>query len=400
MRAESSALSSERAEILPRIATLDGLRGIAILLVLFHNLAVLDRPSSALAAVLDTLLDRGWIGVQLFFVLSGFLITSILLRTKTAPNYFQVFYARRVLRIFPLYYLTLIVFLWLLPLCSSAIRSIDASSAGHQVWLWLFLSNWADPRAPSSNLFPHFWSLAVEEQFYLVWPLLVLLLSPRRLLRVCIALSLAALVIRSVMLWTGSSHEATYMYTVCRMDALAVGAGIAAATCQGQLSRFSFARVITALAVLLIIGAAATKGFPRTTVVGQTFGYSVLAACCGLLLYAALIAKTGSAAAKLLESRFLTTFGKYSYGIYVVHVPMHQLLGRPLLGGIVASPVQSLLISTCYTVVMTAAVLVAAMIVYHTIELPCLRLKRFFKPGYRQKIATNTAIINKPSPAE
>jgi peptidoglycan/LPS O-acetylase OafA/YrhL len=381
MRTDSSARSSERAEILPRIATLDGLRGIAILLVLFHNLDVMDRPSSALGAALDTLLDRGWIGVQLFFVLSGFLITSILLRTKTAPNYFQVFYARRVLRIFPLYYLTLIVVLWLLPLCSSAVRSMAAPAEGHEMWLWLFVSNWADPHALSSNLFPHFWSLAVEEQFYLVWPLLVLLLRPRQLLWVCIALSFAALAIRSAMLWTGSSHEATYMYTVCRMDALAVGAGIAAATCQGLPSRFSFARVTMAFAVLLIIGAAVTKGFPRTTPVGQTLGYSVLAACCGLLLYGALIVKTGSAAAKLFESRFLRTFGKYSYGIYVVHVPMHLLLGHPLLGGIVASPVQSVLISTCYTVVMSAAVLVAAMIVYHTIELPFLRLKRFFKPG-------------------
>src|SRR5262245_39580963 len=152
----------------PHIPALDGLRGIAILLVIPHNADVFSNSAAWLwpAALLA---HAGWIGVQLFFVLSGFLITRNLLDSRAADNYFQSFYWRRVLRIFPLYYLTLIAGLVIAPRLfqfpSGALASLQ-----NQAWLWTFLSNWTQPLGLEVSGFSHFWSLAIEEQFYLVWP--------------------------------------------------------------------------------------------------------------------------------------------------------------------------------------------------------------------------------------
>src|SRR4030095_11127987 len=144
---------------------LDGLRGFAILGVLLqHNFSFLPIPK------------YGWVGVDLFFVLSGFLITEILLKTKEHKNYLPNFYIRRILRIFPLYYGSLILFFALGPLVSQFKDQYSYYSA-NQGMLWAYLQNWlyiAKPRLDDHTVFSHFWSLSVEEQFYLVWPLLVL----------------------------------------------------------------------------------------------------------------------------------------------------------------------------------------------------------------------------------
>ena len=148
------------------IPALDGLRAIAILLVIPHNVYIFETTRGWLAPF-AWISNAGWIGVQLFFVLSGFLITRNLLSSRGAPNYYSAFFGRRILRIFPLYYLVLTFFLLVLPEVvnlSAAIRS----SYANQPWLWLFLSNWAQPFGKEVYWFPHFWSLAVEEQFYLL----------------------------------------------------------------------------------------------------------------------------------------------------------------------------------------------------------------------------------------
>jgi peptidoglycan/LPS O-acetylase OafA/YrhL len=160
---------------------LDGVRGIAILLVLVYHLTLYGGMAPN-----GPFLDRLWrtwtlplgLGVDLFFVLSGFLITGILLDTKDGPDYFRNFYARRFLRIFPLYYATLAATFLLIP----AVR-LDA------VWYWTYLINYrfADVGWPRVAYLGHFWTLAVEEQFYLVWPALVFFVPRRVLPWLCVA---------------------------------------------------------------------------------------------------------------------------------------------------------------------------------------------------------------------
>ena len=148
---------------------LDVLRGIAILLVFFyHNFSFLQ------------VFEFGWIGVDLFFVLSGFLITDILLSSQGGRNFFRNFYARRFLRIFPLYYITLIAFFLLAPyVFSQQNADVVTYYNTNQLWFWSHLQNWlfVNKGMSSSPMLSHFWSLAVEEQFYLFWPLIIFILK-------------------------------------------------------------------------------------------------------------------------------------------------------------------------------------------------------------------------------
>src|SRR5258707_7301954 len=167
-----------------RIPALYGLRGIAVLFVfVFHSIGPLITPMGFIAYM-------GWLGVDLFFVLSGFLITSILLRARDAENYYKVFYARRALRILPLYYLALTL---------SLLTTHDHYTFRAQIWFWLNLSNLATAFNPM--LIPwlsHYWSLAVEEQFYLIWPAVVRRASPAALFNLCIVVIVSLLVIPNI----------------------------------------------------------------------------------------------------------------------------------------------------------------------------------------------------------
>jgi peptidoglycan/LPS O-acetylase OafA/YrhL len=170
-------------------------------------------------------------GVDLFFVLSGFLITGILWDAKHTVGYFRNFYARRVLRIFPAYYFVLLVFFVVLN--SLAIPGADAylaDSVGDQVWHWTYLSNfriawrgdWYHHHMPNV-----FWSLAIEEQFYLVWPVIVLACSRRVLMRACVVLFAVALGMRIALAYGEVSWVTSFVLTPTRMDGLVVGAFLA-----------------------------------------------------------------------------------------------------------------------------------------------------------------------------
>src|SRR5438045_445958 len=136
---ELSAVAPASYGALPRhMPTLDGVRGLAILIVVMHNLSLLTEPHGLAAQLLASWLDRGWVGVQLFFVLSGFLITGILLDTRKADNYYRAFLGRRLLRIFPLYYAVLFGAFVVTPLVAHPIDGHE-----HQIWLWTYLGNWA-----------------------------------------------------------------------------------------------------------------------------------------------------------------------------------------------------------------------------------------------------------------
>src|SRR6185295_3788466 len=168
---------------------LDGLRGLAIVLVLLVHFVGDDTPHGTLERWATRLANYGTWGVDLFFVLSGFLITGILYDSKTKAHYFRNFYVRRTLRIFPLYYGVLFALFVLLPVVPLAYPSGLSESLGHQAWLWSYASNLYVSLKGTWAALPyvsHFWSLAVEEHFYLVWPIVVLAFAKRTLLAICV----------------------------------------------------------------------------------------------------------------------------------------------------------------------------------------------------------------------
>ncbi len=365
------------------VPALDGLRGIAILLVLVHAFDVIV-PGGTLAAVVDMFLNIGWIGVQLFFVLSGFLITGILLDTSGSPGYYRNFMARRILRIFPLYYGVLIAAFVVLPL----IVTVPPSHGEHQLWLWLYVENFTAPFGGSEALFPHFWTLCVEEQFYLLWPLLVWLGGRRGVLAIGAILVAMAVVAR---IWVRHRYpgevgaHAAYVFTFCRMDALVIGAMTAAllrdTRVQEWLQWRSGIRMEIGAAVVLI-GGCVIGQFQRTGASMQWFGYTIIALGFAGMIVATL--QSSSFSSRLLAWRPLRSVGTYSYGMYVFHAPLHLLIGLPLLGRLTWSP--GILTNLIYTLLMIALTYALGALSYHLYERRFLVLKSRFSRQVEAKL--------------
>jgi len=326
----SAALAAGRASAPARtdaagrtpIPELDGVRGLAILLVmLFHFQGA--RPHLIPKALTYPMI-LGWSGVDLFFVLSGFLITGILVETRDAENYFSSFYARRVLRILPLYLLAVFLcFRVAAPLLRRAGVELDPGGA-LEPWYWLHASNWRSAFGWDVRPLSHFWSLSIEEQFYLVWPMLVLWIPPPRLGAACALLAAAACGLRCFAAFRGAPPEALHRLTIFRLDALALGGLVAcvvrspgALTWVRRRFRWIASGSVAALAVLVWLGRAATS-LPMAS-----FGYTVFAVVYAALIFAA-FDRAGSSTllAGALRRPWLRSFGRYSYAMYVFHYPI------------------------------------------------------------------------------
>lgn len=384
-----------------RVTALDGLRGLAILFVVqYHVLSpapklMLDGAPNDIDATIIRAARSGWAGVDLFFVLSGFLITGILLRAKEGPHYFRNFYARRFLRIFPVYYAFIAVSVLLLP----AVRSVDGTqfvrlvqvAQGDQWWYWTYLQDipmgmpWIREWRPMPGTY--LWSLAVEEQFYVVWPAVVLLCSRRVLTAVCVATFVAAFAFR-VWAVTADGHwsvwYATYFLPWARMDALAAGAFIASLAAGGSLPSWRFVVGVGAIAA----AAAITLGLAQGALVPEddwtrTIGFSLLAACFACAVATASRVPVGSPVHRWLSWPPLVAFGAYSYALYLFHWLIYAELaeaifdagGLPTVAGsylpaMAALDAATLLISFC-----------AAWLSWHLFESRVLKLKRYFPYG-------------------
>jgi peptidoglycan/LPS O-acetylase OafA/YrhL len=291
---------------------LDSLRGLAILSVLFfHGMApVQNAELSGFGKFIFFLSQYGWVGVNLFFVLSGFLITEILTNSRVRHDYYWRFYIRRALRILPALYALLIVLLlgrwinWQFLLLST-----------------VFLANSA-PLLGVPLLYGPLWSLAVEEHFYLLWPALVRKVSPRRLMLVLAAIFLLTPLFRE-MGFTLARHpqNSVSLYTWSNLDGLALGALLAICLRQPWFRRQQLGQ--TALPVLLA-GAAAfalVSKYPRVEPALVASACNVASA--GLLSCALLLGT--SRWSFLVDIPFLKFLGFISYGLYLVHLLGYRL---------------------------------------------------------------------------
>lgn len=362
---------------MPHIPALDGVRGIAILLVLFaHLLHSNDAPtSSALINLILKLRNMGWVGVDIFFVLSGFLITGILFDSLSNRHYFRNFYMRRILRIFPLYYgVLLIVFFAFRP---------DWHS-GRQFYLLLFyLQNtplwWHGAQLGSvRDATAHLWSLAVEEQFYFVWPFVVFWVRERRrLLWMAFGLACLAPVTRMLMLAHGATLRATYMMTICRCDSLLAGGWLALAIRGPRRSAVLRAALpafwVSALLCLAIGLRSGNFDWEANRTVNM-IGYTVLAIC-GTSLIALVLRE--EVTASLFSWSVLRWFGKYSYGIYIIHMMVGAVYSTFLIDHVHSK----ILLHAAIPIANLMVTLPLAWMSFHFYEKPILRLKRYFGPA-------------------
>ena len=314
---------------LPRhMKALDGLRGIAILLVFSLHFFPWRPSHSLLAKVLNGTLGLGWSGVDLFFVLSGFLITGILFDTKRDAHYFKNFYARRTLRIFPLYYGVLLLFTIILPIAGARLGSAPEGSTW---WWWVYLSNFRYAFRPNlaGGWIEFYWSLAVEEHFYLVWPAVIYLCNRRGAIVVSLICIVLASISRGLFIHAGN-NLAPYVLTPCRMDSLAGGALIALlARGPGGIARLvPIAKRIGKVSAPLALIVAFWRHSIAWDPIMQMLGFPLITCSYACLIAIAARPKSSSLLGRGLENPVLRSLGQYSYGMYVFHAAIASLFDR------------------------------------------------------------------------
>jgi peptidoglycan/LPS O-acetylase OafA/YrhL len=408
-----------------KLRSLDGLRAIAVILVFFHHMKDHIPVLNWATFYFQSYVWQGWIGVDLFFVLSGFLITGILMDTREATNYFSGFYARRVLRIFPLYYVVLIGVIAASQVLTHMHGPQAAAVAGlvplpQDRWVYFcYLTNWIGLWKQQwvsgfSSILAHFWSLGVEEQFYFFWPLVVWLVRPRAIPWIAGIVAVLSAVIR----FAWAAHIGIQMLvppisieiaiaTICRLDALFIGAlcaylfrtpsamqrvkkwlpWIAISGVGSFFAVFSVLLLFPERARLLLYGPAPVAGHSLEDAIRLFLlygGYTALAAGFGaLVLLAADTEEKSTLMQKILQSRALAPIGKYSYGIYVFHVPILGLASIYLFPRLTAHSAEEFVITQCaYIVVLAAASFFTAAISYELFEKRILAHKRYFEPKY------------------
>jgi peptidoglycan/LPS O-acetylase OafA/YrhL len=402
--------SAQRNPAPRHIPALDGLRGVAILLVVTYHAARILPYVGPREEVLQRVLDTGWIGVDLFFVLSGFLITGILLDTKGSAAYFRTFYARRMLRIVPLYFVFLLCIAaaaWIAYALGFGQEQAD-QSLRVQPWYWTYMVNVLIARegwAASGRHTAHLWSLSIEEQFYLAWPVIVFAISRRALIRTAIGVAVGALALRVALVAMHAPWAAVYVLLPTRVDTLAIGALLAVLAREPNAwSRVRAWALPAAVAAALVCAALFRReGLARSGEFTQTIGYSALAVFSGAALVSAIAAPAGSAQSWIWNHQLLRFFGRYSYGLYVWH-PMVIALFRervlpaerlPLVYG------SHLPANLLFTVLAILASVAAALVSWRAVEQPFLATKRLVP--YRQTRAagfsTAPAVVNRRSMA-
>jgi peptidoglycan/LPS O-acetylase OafA/YrhL len=366
----------------PHILALDGLRGVAILLVLLHHFRFVFNSPFTLERRTLRLFDGGWSGVNIFFVLSGFLITGILLESKPYTGYLGNFYARRFLRIFPLYYAYLFLVLLIVRAWWMNRLHTDPWHSLNPMWYFLYVENWKTPHMFGDQFLGHLWSLAIEEQFYLVWPLVVLFVNRAALGVICVAGFFIGLISRLML--AGISVESSFLantLTVSSFDALCAGALVALLKRNVTLSErarpWIVACAILSAAVFIFCfksgGTLFLYSFPM-----QTWGVSALSILAACVVYWIACGRN-SLLNHILSFSALRSIGRVSYGMYVLH-PVVVAFVAPRIhfmqqGG---SPLLQYFAKMAFIIILSVATYACATASWILVERPFLALKTRF----------------------
>jgi peptidoglycan/LPS O-acetylase OafA/YrhL len=353
-----------------RFPELDAIRGLAVLLVLIHNTDIYPQLH------LGWIVDNGWMGVDLFFVLSGFLITGILLDTKQSKRYFLNFYMRRCFRIWPLYYSTLIFLFIIIPLLFPSQAHSIFDSRSSPWWAYpLFLQNYLVP-VPTAATGPLgvTWSLGVEEQFYLVWPIVVRHCNEDQLRKIAIVAMCVSPILRLFL-----SHAGVQIYSnpICRLDGLMAGAFLALLV---RSDRFAPSRFVGLAWGMLALSLTAALLLDKAQARWAVFSFVAVASLS--LVFLALFSKQVYLQ-MILRSRILIFTGTISYGIYMLEKLPADLVKARLGSG--SAP--------WMFPITAAATFLLATISWYCLESPFLRLNRFFRDSSGRRVRLSSGAL-------
>ncbi len=323
-----------------RISAIDGLRALAISLVFLYHLGPKYLPG-------------GFVGVDVFFAISGFLITSLLARefSQTGKISLKQFYARRILRIWPA--LTVLLIVAAIASLYFPISDLDLALAALSGMNWARAFEW-----PTRGYLGHTWSLSIEEQFYLIWPLLILVLlriGKLRLVTIFATVSIVACLIWRVYLSHFASTDRLYNGSDTRADAILFGCLIAAISLEKirtVASKLWFIPFLFLVAIALAV--------PQTSLWLEQFGLTLIGIAASWLIIAA--TNQEHIAAKLLSLPAVVYVGRISYSLYLWHYPINRALIDIGLVPFIRAPAA------------TALSVAAAIVSYHVVELPFLRI--------------------------
>ena len=386
-----SSMEAGASRKLTYMPELDGMRAIAIgAVMLYHfwdyrgsnlvghwDYSVSNVVGQAVSVVAST----GWAGVDVFFAISGFLITGILLDAKDRSGYFRRFFIRRSLRIFPLYYAvtTLILVAGLLikyldlPVSSPSLNSLD------RLWVnYLYLVDFAVAFGDSNSVpLAIAWSLAIEEQFYLVYPFIVLYTSRRTLMRVLLASLVLAPALRILFfLWT-DNYSTAYSLPFCRMDNLAVG-GVALLILRHG-SELTRERVIRATPWIWAVTVIFLFSWTRKDLPYVMIGYSLVA----MATAATIVCLQRSRwlwLLSLLRRPSMIYIGRISYGLYLLHLFVRLAVDQGPLKALIAGAGIDLGATVLRLGLLFIGAIAAATVSWYAFEKPILKLKDRFAP--------------------
>jgi peptidoglycan/LPS O-acetylase OafA/YrhL len=327
----------------PRFPELDGVRGLAMASVLIWHYAAFQTSPGTTAAYVQRLFSLTWAGVDLFFVLSGFLVGGILLDNRDAPHLLKTFYVRRTCRLAPLFYVILALF-------AATLMSgvLDPRGSAWAAWLvadpmplWAYATQtqnvlMVDRQSHGANWLAVTWSLAVEVQFFAFVPWLIRLVPPGSIVRALLAIIIGAVLFRSFVHFVfPQSGFAGFLLMPGRLDALCLGVLGAVAVrrldlrtrLERSLPQLRAAAVCLAAATLLLI--ATGEGIATATM--NVWGHSVIALLGLAIILLAVISEHGRTR-RCLRLRWLVWLGTVSYGVFLLHQPMSGLLHGMLRG--------------------------------------------------------------------
>jgi peptidoglycan/LPS O-acetylase OafA/YrhL len=326
--------SDETRGVNSRISDLDGLRGVAVLIVIaLHVFKRADYfTENPILTSITGLTTVGWVGVDIFFTLSGFLITSILLQARNEANYFKNFYMRRALRIVPLY---LVLILFVLFLAPKVEPEFTSQLSILLPVLLLYQQNWIVPLADLylTDYLGVTWSLAIEEQFYLLWPFLVYYLNTRQLIKFsiwAIVISFAARV-AGVIFFADIVSVSNFFYynSFTRFEQIIIGALLALlftfAGMKERVRRFSGPAFVVFFSIFVVLCLLSLPGLPnpgRASIPLTVAGYTIVGLFSAALIGIFITHPASSLVRRFFQNPILVAMGKYSYSMYLFHVPV------------------------------------------------------------------------------
>ena len=361
-----------------RLSQLDGMRGLAVAAVVLHhlsNILNLDLSNRVNIAVLD-FFHLGWLGVDIFFVLSGFLITGIILKERQQPCFWRNFYLRRAYRILPIFTVVFAVTIFAVHYFSPQTRI----TSGYVLAVIFFLANWTVFSPHHLPILQHLWSLAVEEQFYFLWPQVAKRWTKPAVLRLAVFMALMSECLRLVFAMQHRGSGYVLRMTPTRLDGISVGAALAVSLTMPATRQFLFRwwrSIAISAAIAFLVACTIMHGrLVDDNNWGQVLGIPPVIVLTAMMIYGASESLLSSGIAYVLNHPILTYLGRRSYALYLIHEPIRYSVQQSRMQGRLAALPGGVAMNWLFFGCVLLVSLLLAELSWRLIESPAQNLRR------------------------